>query len=147
MRLNERETEIESRSSGKKEGGMQSVANGKKLTEKQMAFCRFCAEGLPPAQAWKKAGYANRNDWKETIKQEKILACIERMKSGEKDDGTVAEKKEILSFLTDLMRDEEGTDTKTRMKAAELLGKRVSLFEKESGKEEESRIVIVDDIP
>ncbi len=58
-----------------------------------------------------------------------------------------AEKDEILCFLTDVMRNEDGADLKTRMKAAELLGKRESLFEKEKGKDEGCRVVIVDDIP
>ena len=36
---------------------------------------------------------------------------------------------------------------KTRMKAAELLGKRESLFEKKTPMEKESRVIIVDDLP
>ncbi|MEI3507100.1 MAG: hypothetical protein V8Q32_06605 [Anaerotignum faecicola] len=45
------------------------------------------------------------------------------------------------------MRDEEEADLKTRMKAAELLGKRESLFEKKTPMEKESRVIIVDDLP
>lgn len=58
-----------------------------------------------------------------------------------------AKKAEILSFLTEVMRDEEEADLKTRMKAAELLGKRESLFEKKTPMEKESRVIIVDDLP
>ena len=58
-----------------------------------------------------------------------------------------AKKAEILSFLTEVMRDEEEADLKTRMKAAELLGKRESLFEKKTPTEKESRVIIVDDLP
>lgn len=58
-----------------------------------------------------------------------------------------AETNEILTFLTEVMRDREDADLKTRMKAAELLGKRESLFEKEKKAEENCRAVIVDDLP
>lgn len=61
--------------------------------------------------------------------------------------GETAKKAEILSFLTEVMRDEEEADLKTRMKAAELLGKRESLFEKKTPTEKESRVIIVDDLP
>ena len=61
--------------------------------------------------------------------------------------GETAKKAEILSFLTEVMRDEEEADLKTRMKAAELLGKRESLFEKKTPMEKESRVIIVDDLP
>ena len=58
-----------------------------------------------------------------------------------------AYSRRILSFLTEVMRDEEEADLKTRMKAAELLGKRESLFEKKTPTEKESRVIIVDDLP
>ena len=45
------------------------------------------------------------------------------------------------------MRDSEEADLKTRMKAAELLGKRESLFEKGKDGADRYRVVIVDDIP
>jgi len=63
------------------------------------------------------------------------------------EEDTPAEKEEILSFLTEVIRDNEEADLKTRMKAAELLGKRESLFEKGKGDDERCRVVIVDDIP
>ena len=63
------------------------------------------------------------------------------------EEETPAEKAEILSFLTEVMRDNADADLKTRMKAAELLGKRESLFEKGGQEKENCRVVIVDDIP
>ena len=57
----------------------------------------------------------------------------------------MAEKEEILCFLTEMMREDD--DPKLRMKAAELLGKRESLFEKGKKTEEKSPIIIVDDLP
>ena len=61
------------------------------------------------------------------------------------EEPPVAEKEEILCFLTEMMREDD--DPKLRMKAAELLGKRESLFEKGGQKNERCRVVIVDDIP
>ena len=63
------------------------------------------------------------------------------------DGDTPAEKAEILRFLTEVMRDSEEADLKTRMKAAELLGKRERLFEKGKDGADRYRVVIVDDIP
>jgi hypothetical protein len=88
------------------------------------------------------------------LRNERIREEIARLKqAGEQatvqkvDGDTPAEKAEILSFLTEVMRDSEEADLKTRMKAAELLGKRESLFEKGKDGADRYRVVIVDDIP
>ena len=88
------------------------------------------------------------------LRNERIREEIERLKQAgeltptQKMEGdTPAEKAEILSFLTEVMRDSEEADLKTRMKAAELLGKRESLFEKGKDGTDRYRVVIVDDIP
>lgn len=134
------------------------MAERKRLTEKQKAFCFFCAAGMAPYEAAKECGYVNVS---KTIKmmaenqdvQKEIIRLqkkgVNRLPEREKEENPAeaAEKREILSFLTDVMRDSEEADLKTRMKAAELLGKRESLFEKEKKPEEKSRIYIVDDIP
>ncbi len=73
-------------------------------------------------------------------------AAVKQVQRGRKKAEQTAEKEEILCFLTEVMRDEDMADVKTRMKAAELLGKRESLFEKNNGKDEKCRVVIVDDI-
>ncbi|MBQ2924648.1 MAG: hypothetical protein IJE57_03640 [Anaerotignum sp.] len=129
----------------------------RKLTEKQKKYCRFCAEGMKPIEAARKAGYQNIYGAIERLwRNEMIRQEIERQKDSEKtakaavqktEEEMPAEKEEILSFLTEVMRDNEEADLKTRMKAAELLGKRESLFEKEKHVDEKCRVVIVDDIP
>lgn len=125
------------------------MAERKTLTEKQKAFCRFCAEGKSPKEAAKLAGYSNAGAAaKRMMQMGKIQKCIEKMKMPKKDaeaETAVAEKEEILCFLTEMMREDD--DPKLRMKAAELLGKRESLFEKEKKTDEKCRVVIVDDIP
>ena len=138
-------------------GGDANVAE-RKLTERQMAFCRLCAEGMKPIDAAKELGY--RNAYRSTgdmLRNERIRQEINRMQGLQTEEKSsvkkteeelpAAEKEEILSFLTGVMRDNEEADLKTRMKAAELLGKRESLFEKGKGAEKYCRAVIVDDIP
>ena len=127
----------------------------RKLTERQKAFCRLCAEGVKPIDAAKEIGYRNAyRSAGDMLRNERIREEIERMQNeGEKaavqrtEGDTPAEKAEILSFLTEVMRDSEEADLKTRMKAAELLGKRESLFEKGKDGADRYRVVIVDDIP
>ena len=65
-------------------------------------------------------------------------------------DGRVASEREVLEFLTDVMRGEMETEGRSasaspRMKAAELLGKRLGAFNEAA--EAASPPVIVDDIP
>ena len=129
----------------------------RKLTERQKEFCRLCAEGVKPLEAAKDVGYRNvYRSTGELLRNERIREEILRMKDGKiaekkpvqkTEEEMPAEKAEILSFLTEVMRDNEEADLKTRMKAAELLGKRESLFEKGGQQEEKCRVIIVDDIP
>ena len=54
----------------------------------------------------------------------------------------VAEESEVLSYFTEVMRG----DGSGAMKAAELLGKHLGLFDGRTGAEESRAPVIVDDI-
>lgn len=132
------------------------MAERKTLTERQKEFCRLCAAGMKPLDAVKEAGYTSSGILKKLMGMEKIQQEIQRRKEqmavqAEKtmpkveEETAVAEKEEILCFLTEMMREDD--DPKLRMKAAELLGKRESLFEKEKKAEEKSPIIIVDDLP
>ena len=130
-------------------GGDANVAE-RKLTEKQMEFCRLCAAGVKPIEAAKELGY--RNAYRSTgdmLRNERIQAEIARLKKTAtqkaEEESAVAEKEEILCFLTEMMREDD--DPKLRMKAAELLGKRESLFDKGKNGKEGCRVIIVDDIP
>lgn len=128
----------------------------RKLTERQKEFCRLCAAGMKPLDAAKLLGYRNiSRTVGDMLRMEKIQKEIQRRKEQtpeqteknmpKEEETAVAEKEEILCFLTEMMR--EDADPKMRMKAAELLGKRESLFEKEKKAEEKSPIFIVDDLP
>ena len=57
----------------------------------------------------------------------------------------IADKAEILEYLTNVMRD-AGVDERTRMKASEQLGKYLGLSVKKSEKEERVTVTICDDI-
>lgn len=126
---------------------MKRVAEGKTLTEKQKKFYRFCAEGFSPTDAAKQAGYRNAaREARRLMEKSRMQKYIEKQKeSVQPGENAVAEKEEILGFLTEMMREDD--DPRMRMKAAELLGKRANLFEKEAKQEKGSRIIIVDDIP
>lgn len=132
------------------------------LSERQEKFCRLLAEGKTTGEAERLIGFSKGYGWK-LMRKEHIRRAIRVRKNrtaAENEQETAqpterqiprkrdtAKKAEILSFLTEVMRDEEEADLKTRMKAAELLGKRESLFEKKTPQAEESRIIIVDDLP
>ncbi len=57
----------------------------------------------------------------------------------------IADKEEILRYLTTVMRD-AGVDEKTRMKASEQLGKYLGLDVKKAEREERVTVTICDDI-
>lgn len=119
----------------------------KGLTEKQKIFCGCVARGREPTEAALEAGYADANTMgKKLLQKENIQKEIERLQKQETDTerDEIAGGEEILAFLTLIMR--ESNDTKLRMKAAELLGKRTNIFEKQR-QEGENRIVIYNDIP
>ena len=132
------------------------------LSEKQAEFCRLLAEGKTTGEAERLIGFSKGYGWK-LMKKEHIRRAIKARKNPsaaaaeETQESTqrteqpkkreTAKRAEILSFLTEVMRDEEEADLKTRMKAAELLGKRESLFERKAPTEKESRVIIVDDLP
>ena len=135
-------------------GGDANVAE-RRLTEGQKTYCRLMAAGMKPVDAARKAGYQNiygaigRMQKNEMVQREiaRLQGKEEKPAAQRAEEETPAEKEEILSFLTEVMRDNADADLKTRMKAAELLGKRESLFEKGGQEKENCRVVIVDDIP
>ena len=124
------------------------------LSEKQEEFCRLLAEGKTTGEAERLIGFSKGYGWR-LMRKEHIRRAIKVRKNPSAADAEetqkgvqrMEQKAEILSFLTEVMRDEEEADLKTRMKAAELLGKRESLFEKKTPTEKESRVIIVDDLP
>lgn len=119
-----------------------------KLTAKQQRFCDEYLIDLNATQAAIRAGYSEknaRNIASENLAKPNIKEYIEkRMK--DKEDALIADQNEVLKYLTAVLRGEtkasvlardivgadqvieKPPDEKERLKAAELLGKRYSLF-------------------
>ncbi len=123
-----------------------------KMTKKEILFCEGYAKGMTAQEAAKAAGYAKGSYGNKLMEKEKIRAFLTEMErkaagvpSGQKkQEGKIAPGDEILAFLTETMRGSEETDIKTRMRAAELLGRRNGAFAKEET--ENSQVIIIDDI-
>lgn len=124
------------------------------LNQKELDFCRLVIQGKTPSQAAKEAGYAQGAYGLKLVKKDKISSYIFQHqpihKTAMSKEEKVAENEEILKFLTSIMRGDEYEEKKDsvikdRMKAAELLGKRMNLFENKD-EEENTKIVIMDDI-
>ncbi len=117
----------------------------RKLTEKQERFIDYYIELGNATEAARKAGYSERSA--KQIGNENLTKLDffikERLK--ELEDKRTADVKEVLQYLTSVMRGEEVEEVvgftdkgvqrvrklpnvKDRVKAAELLGKRYSLF-------------------
>lgn len=126
----------------------------KKLTPKQRAFCDYYIETGNATEAAIKAGYNKktaRQIGSMNLTKVDIKAYIEeRLK--EIESKRIADGKEVLQYLTKVMRGEEkdqfGLDAslQDRTKAAELLGKRYRLFVDKVEMEGVQQVTIVDDI-
>jgi phage terminase small subunit len=123
-----------------------------KLTLKQRAFADFYIELANATEAAKRAGYSEKTCYSignENLKKPEIKAYIdERLEQIESK--RIANASEVLKYLTSVMRGEsvaeivvvegegdgcssarrllKAPDEKERLKAAELLGKRYSIF-------------------
>lgn len=124
----------------------------KKLTAKQQRFCDEYLIDLNATQAAIRAGYSEKTAGviaSENLNKPNIKEYIEnRMK--EKEKNLIADQDEVLQYLTSVLRGESESEEiviesigdfmseartmkkapseKDRLKAAELLGKRYSLF-------------------
>jgi phage terminase small subunit len=120
----------------------------KKLTAKQQRFCDEYLIDLNATQAAIRAGYSEKTAKviaSETLTKPNVKAYIEK-RMNEKEKKLIADQDEVLKYLTSVLRgDSESSvlartemgadnvikkppDEKERLKAAELLGKRYSLF-------------------
>ena len=124
----------------------------KKLTAKQQRFCDEYLIDLNATQAAIRAGYSKKTagsigteNLQKPLIKEYIEKCME-----EKEKALIADQDEVLKYLTSVLRGEskssvvvvestgdftsearemqKAPDEKERLKAAELLGKRYSLF-------------------
>ena len=121
-----------------------------KLTERQRRFADLYLKLGNACQAAEEAGF-KRSYAQAAKKQPAVQAYMEaRLEEIKKRD--VASADEVLSYLTAVMRgDIEGErpekNSSPRMKAAELLGKRLGIFNDVNAVLRPEMPVIVDDIP
>lgn len=142
-----------------------------KLTAKQQRFIDEYLIDLNATQAAIRAGYSKKTAYsigEQNLKKLEVQKQIqERMAA--KEDALIAKQDEVLRYLTAVLRGEsesseivvegagDGTSKarevikrpseKDKLKAAELLGKRYSLFTDKLEVESSSSVQIVDDIP
>jgi phage terminase small subunit len=140
------------------------------LTEKQKAFADEYIISMNATDAAIKAGYSENSAYSignENLKKPEIKNYIEK-RLEEKEEARVATQDEVLEYLTKVMRGEVEEETvvtenigdymsearvvskkvgpKDRNKAAELLGKRYSLFKDNLDIDLQGGIQIIDDI-
>lgn len=141
------------------------------MTEKQKKFIDEYLIDLNATQAAIRAGYNKKTAYaigSENLKKLEIQRSIAEKQEEIKSEA-IAERTEILETLTAIMRNQkqeevvvvekqaDGTSlavkikkdvaTKDRIKAAELLGKRYSMFTEKLNIESNQSVIIVDDIP
>ncbi|KRL95559.1 terminase small subunit [Levilactobacillus hammesii] len=135
-----------------------------KLTVKQQKFADEYIISGNATQAALNAGYSKKTSYSignENLKKPEIILYIER-RTKEISESKIADQQEILEYLTATMRGEETesvatakgiyTDVevgaKDRVKAAELLGKRLAMWtEKRDVTATIGPVQITDDIP
>ena len=143
-----------------------------KLTEKQKAFCDYYIESLNATESYKRAYNCKKQATAETnssrlLSNAKVKSYVdERLK--EIKSKRIAKAEEVLEYLTKVIRNEEEEEVvvtvnvgdfqtevqkvkkeisaKDKIKAAELLGKRYSLFTEKVDLEANVGVTIVDDI-
>jgi len=144
-----------------------------RLTEKQRIFCIEYLKDLNGTRAYKVAYPHVKNDntaaaaASRLLRNVKIKSYIDK-KLKEIEDKKIAKAEEVLKYLTSVMRGEETEEVvvvvgigegesrarvlkkqisaKERIKAAELLGKRYSLFTDKVDLEGNVGVTIIDDI-
>ena len=131
---------------------MQDAVSSRKgrLNERQKRFADYYLETGNATRAAERAGYSA--SYASTAKQQPAVQAYLRERLSELDNERVASLQEVLEYLTRVLRGEDDEDGKrtekgaaARMKAAEMLGKRLGLFA-DSGAGQMAAAVIVDDI-
>nr|DAW66804.1 MAG TPA: Terminase small subunit [Caudoviricetes sp.] len=112
------------------------------LTPKQKAFCdEYLANGYNGTQAALKVGYSKKTAYSiagENLKKPEIKAYIAEAKK-KLYTNRIATAKELLETLTSIIRDEEVT-TNNRLKAIQLMGDHLAIFEGVPEKDEKSAL-------
>jgi phage terminase small subunit len=136
-----------------------------KLTEKQKRFADYYIETGNATESAVRAGYSEKTAKEmgyENLTKPHIRLYVNQ-RIAEKDNNRIAKQEEVLEFLTNVLRGEETEkipmfakdhfelidntpSIRDRTKAAELLGKRYTLWTDKTQLEGSIGVTIVDDI-
>ncbi len=142
------------------------MLGGLPMTAKQKRFCNEYLIDCNATQAAIRAGYSAKTAYsvgQRMLKNVEVKKYIDEQFEKLKNDN-IADTQEIMEYLTSVMRgeqkeqvplmyndkqilEEKSASIKERLKAAELLGKRYSLFTEKMELETAASVKIMDDIP
>lgn len=122
----------------------------KKLTQRQRRFADLYLELGNASEAAEQAGF--KRSYAQGAKKQPAVQEYMKNRLLEAQDKNIASADEVLSFLTDVMRgaidgEKPERNSSPRMKAAELLGKRLGVFNDVNSVLRQEMPVLVDDIP
>lgn len=122
----------------------------RKLTERQRRFADHYLRLGNASQAAEEAGF--KRSYAQAVKRQPAVKAYINERLEEMRMKDVASADEVLSYLTAVMRGEADAiqpekNASPRMKAAELLGKRLGIFSEVSALSKAEMPQIVDDIP
>lgn len=103
----------------------------KELSLKQKAFCDYYLETMNATEAYMKAyevDYESANSAAAKLLQKEEIKEYIANRLKQIDNKNIATIEEIMIFLTRVMRGDIRAPIRERLKAAELLGKRYSMF-------------------
>lgn len=122
----------------------------KKLTQRQKKFADLYLQLGNAAEAAEQAGF--KRSYAQGAKRQPAVRAYMGDRLKEAEDKNIASANEVLAFLTDVMRgvydgEKPEKNSSPRMKAAELLGKRLGIFNDVNSVLRHEPPVLVDDIP
>lgn len=121
-----------------------------RLTERQRRFADLYLQLGNAAEAAERAGF--QRSYAQAAKRQPAVRAYMDARLEEARSKNVASADEVLSFLTDVMRgaydgEKPEKNSSPRMKAAELLGKRLGVFTDVGSVLKREMPTLVDDIP
>ena len=122
----------------------------RKLTQRQRRFADLYLELGNASEAAEQAGF--KRSYAQGAKKQPAVQAYMKNRLQEAQDKNIASANEVLTFLTDVMRgvydgEKPEKNSSPRMKAAELLGKRLGIFSDVNSVLRQEMPVLVDDIP
>lgn len=126
------------------------MEQARKLTERQRRFAELYLQLGNASEAAEQAGF--KRSYAQAAKRQPAVRAYMDERLKEAQSKNIASADEVLAFLTDVMRgvydgEKPEKNSSPRMKAAELLGKRLGIFTDVNSVLRQELPVLVDDIP